>query len=171
MIQVFSLVSCYLSRIFVILVIVEFSTDFFRQVFSLVSCHLSRISCFWVFLLLFLVQISFCTNKYSCSIFFPYWGVCSFHNFGAFVYVKDFFLLLMVFLSMRSVCLIKIFLRSLFSLRSLVNRWFSLLKFGHFPLNLLVYIILSLSPFVLPQSVRMGPCLLVFQLRLLWLKV
>ena len=32
-----------------VLVVVEFSPDFFRQVFSLVSCHLSRISWFWGF--------------------------------------------------------------------------------------------------------------------------
>ena len=48
--QVFSLVSCCLCRIFVVLILVEFSPDFCRQVFSIVSCHLSRVSWFWVFL-------------------------------------------------------------------------------------------------------------------------
>ena len=64
----------------------------------------------------------------------------------------------MVFLSMRSVCLIKIFcFKKIFSfLRSLVHCWFSLLNFGYFPLNLLVYII-PLSLFEFPC---MSSCIL-----------
>ena len=132
--QVSSLVSCYLSRIFMVLVVVEFSPDFFRQVFSLVSCHLSRLSWFWVFLLFW-------------SRFLPY--------------QQAFLLGFMVFLSIRSVCLVEVFGKLL--VVPLVLVLDLIFAFPH-----LTFLCIPLSLSVLSQSVNLGPCLLVFYLDFFW---
>ena len=146
-VQLVQVFFCYLSRIFIVLVLP------------------TSLGLYFVYLwrhLIFIFPISEFLNKFW-FLLVPIqarlhsgwlWNFCLCYGFS--------FLLIMAFLTIRFVCPIELFcpfralaslssfafLGTLASLRTLTNCGFN---FGFFPLNLLVYIILPLSLFYFPK--------------------